>query len=68
MAIEVEHELHRRRRGRNIGVGLVLVGLVAIVFGLTVVKVLNLGNARAFEGYDHVVRPALDAAAGEAAE
>lgn len=64
MAIEVEHELHRRRRGRNLGVGLVLVALVAIVFGLTVVKVLNLGNARAFEGYDHVVRPGMELPAG----
>ncbi len=35
------HELHKRRLGRNIGVGLVLAGLIAIVFGLTVVKVTN---------------------------
>lgn len=33
------HELHKRRMGRNVGVGLVLVGFIAIVFGLTVVKV-----------------------------
>ena len=39
MTIKVEHELHKRRKGRNWGLGLVLVGLVAIVFGLTVVKV-----------------------------
>jgi hypothetical protein len=31
--------LHERRRGRNIGLGLVLAALIAIVFGLTVVKV-----------------------------
>jgi hypothetical protein len=43
MPIQVEHELHTRRRGRNLGVGLVLVAFVAIVFGLTVVKVTNLG-------------------------
>jgi hypothetical protein len=30
------------------------VGLVAIVFGLTVVKVLSLGDVRAVEAYDHV--------------
>jgi hypothetical protein len=30
-----EHELHQRRKGRNLG----LVAFVAIVFGLTVVKV-----------------------------
>ena len=39
MAIAKEHELHKRRFSRNAGVGLALVGFVAIVFGLTVVKV-----------------------------
>lgn len=33
------HELHKRRMGRNVGLGLVLAAFVAIVFGLTVVKV-----------------------------
>ena len=28
MAIKVEHELHNRRWGRNLGLGLILVGLV----------------------------------------
>jgi len=36
-----DHELHKRRFSRNIGVGLVLVALIAIVFGLTVVKVTS---------------------------
>jgi len=39
MSLSKQHELHERRFGRNVGVGLVLVGLIAIVFGLTVVKV-----------------------------
>lgn len=39
MALSKQHEIHTRRSGRNLGVGLVLVGLIAIVFGLTVVKV-----------------------------
>lgn len=39
MAIHVEHELHARRRGRNHGLGLVLLAFVALIFGLTVVKV-----------------------------
>lgn len=56
MAIKVEHELHKRRSGRNIGLGLVLVGFVAIVFGLTVVKV---GNGGMVEGFDHAVRPSI---------
>lgn len=63
MVIRVEHELHARRRGRNIGVGLILVTLVTIMFGLTVVKVLNLDDIRQMEGFDHTARPAL--AAGE---
>ena len=34
-----EHELHKRRKGRNIGVGMVLAAFITIIFGLTVVKV-----------------------------
>lgn len=41
MSFQPEHELHRRRFSRNLGVGLTLVGFVAIVFALTVVKVTN---------------------------
>lgn len=59
MAIKVEHELHERRRGRNTGVGLLLIGFIAIIFGLTVVKVLQLGEAAQFEKFDHVARPQL---------
>ena len=58
MAIRVEHELHFRRKGRNYGVGLLLAGVIAIVFGLTVVKALNLGDIRQMESFDHVSRPA----------
>lgn len=57
--MHVEHELHRRRLGRNLGVGLILFVLVGILFGLTVVKVLQLGNAGAFESFDHVARPQI---------
>ena len=39
MSFREEHELHRRRFGRNLGVGLLLAGLIAVIFGLTVVKV-----------------------------
>jgi hypothetical protein len=56
MALRVEHELHTRRFGRNLALGLILVGMVAIVFGLTVVKVQNTGFV---EGYDHAVRPSI---------
>jgi hypothetical protein len=56
MAIRVEHEIHRRRFGRNLGVGLLLAGFVAVVFALTVVKVTR-GDP--MQAYDHVIRPEL---------
>ncbi|WP_458789898.1 hypothetical protein [Yoonia sp. MH D7] len=59
MAIRVEHEIHNRRKGRNFGVLGLLIALVALVFSLTVVKVLELGDARQFETFDHVARPAI---------
>jgi len=68
MAIKVEHEIHERRRGRNTGVGLLLLGLIGIVFGLTVVKVLGLSDIRQLERFDHVARPQLEPGALEAAE
>jgi len=60
MAITKDHEIHTRRFGRNLGVGLCLIGLIAIVFGLTVVKVKS---GAPMEAFDHVARPALEAAA-----
>ncbi|WP_212524526.1 hypothetical protein [Actibacterium sp. MT2.3-13A] len=39
MAFQEEHELHKRRFGRNLGLGIVLALFVALVFGLTIVKV-----------------------------
>ena len=39
MSLNKQHELHERRAGRNLGVGLVLAAFIAIIFGLTVVKV-----------------------------
>lgn len=39
MSIFRPHEMHRRRFSRNLGLGLVLAGFVALVFGLTVAKV-----------------------------
>ena len=62
MVLKVEHELHGRRRGRNLGLLGVLIGFIAIVFGLTVVKVQGLDDIRQFESFDHVARPALETA------
>jgi hypothetical protein len=46
MAIHPEHELHARRRGRNLGLGLVLGAFAALIFGLTVVKISHLQEGR----------------------
>ncbi|MCT8161352.1 hypothetical protein [Pseudoruegeria sp. SHC-113] len=56
MAISKDHELHTRRFSRNLGVGLCLIGFVAIVFGLTVVKVTR-GDP--MQGFDHAPRPEM---------
>lgn len=58
MALRTEHELHGRRRSRNIGLLVVLLSFVALIFGLSVVKVQN-GNSAALQGFDHQVRPQL---------
>jgi hypothetical protein len=50
MAFRPEHELHRRRFSRNLGVGLTLAAFVALVFALTVVKVKR-GDP--MQGFDH---------------
>lgn len=45
MSFRVTHELHHRRRSRNLGVGLVLVAFIVIIFGLTIAKVTTGGLA-----------------------
>lgn len=57
MAITREHDLHRRRSGRNIGLALVLLAFIALVFGLTIAKVSG-GNT--LQAFDHSYRPVLD--------
>lgn len=56
MTFKPEHELHKRRFSRNLGLGLTLAAFIAIVFGLTIVKVSNGTMAPAF---DHTMRPQL---------
>jgi hypothetical protein len=56
MALQAEHEIHRRRRSRNMGLGLVLIAFVALIFALTVVKVQEGGLV---EGFDHQPRVSL---------
>lgn len=49
MGLQAEHELHRRRSGRNIGLGVVLVLFVALVFTLSVVKIKEGDLMQAFD-------------------
>ncbi len=39
MSLLKTHELHQRRRSRNMGVGFALAAFIIIIFGLTIVKV-----------------------------
>ncbi len=39
MGFGQNHEIHKRRFGRNLGVGLLLAVLAMLTFGLTIVKV-----------------------------
>ncbi|WP_434619788.1 hypothetical protein [Tabrizicola sp. M-4] len=56
MAFPPEHELHKRRLGRNVGVGVTLALFIVLVFALTVVKVTR-GDP--MQGFDHTVRPEM---------
>ena len=50
MPFPSQHEIYKRRFGRNLGLGLVLAAFVALVFGLTVVKVTNGEPMQGFQG------------------
>ena len=50
MSFRPDHEIYKRRFGRNLGVGLLLALFVGIVFGITVVKVLAIGEKHGFNG------------------
>ena len=56
MTFRPDHDLHRRRLSRNVGVGLTLAAFVVLVLALTVVKVQR-GDP--MQGYDHTVRPEM---------
>ncbi len=56
MEIRQDHELHQRRKKSNVLLGLVLGGFVALVFAITVVKMMG---GQQMEAFDHSVRPQL---------
>lgn len=45
MGLQVEHEIHRRRFGRNLGVAVLLVAFIVVMLALTLVKVTRGGPA-----------------------
>lgn len=54
MTFRPQHELHKRRFSRNLGLAVTLLAFVALVFALTVVKVTR---GEPLQGFDHVIRP-----------
>lgn len=60
MALRAEHELHRRRRGRNTGLGLVLLAFVVLVFGLSIAKIRQGGMMQAFDHRPRVSMQPVD--------
>ncbi|GAB1378842.1 hypothetical protein [Pararhodobacter sp.] len=57
MGLTHEHDLHRRRWSRNLGVLLTLLAFVALVFGLTIAKI---GGGDQMQGFDHTYRVGID--------
>ena len=55
-SIPRDSAVHVRRRGRNFAVLGVLLGFIAVVFLISVVKIRTGGFS---EGFDHVARPQL---------
>ena len=50
MSFRDDHEMHKRKFSRNLGLGIVLAGFVAIIFALTVVKVSEGNISEAIAG------------------
>lgn len=50
MSFRPGHEIHKRRFGHNLGIGLVLATMVALIFGMTVVKITEGTVAAAIAG------------------
>lgn len=57
MGIKAEHPLHGRRKRSNLWLGAVLGGFVALVFAITIAKMMN---GQSMEGFDHTVRYSID--------
>jgi hypothetical protein len=64
MSFRPDHELHRRRLGRNLGIGGALLAFVILVFGMTIEKVHMGTPASAMLGEDTVSQPSTGAGTG----
>ena len=54
MSFHQNHEIHRRRFGRNVGIGFTLAILVVLIFGMTVVKLTEGDIASALAGIENI--------------
>lgn len=59
MALTREHDLHRRRWGRNLGLALTLGAFIVLVFWLTIAKV---SQGSRLQGWDHTYQVEADPA------
>ena len=59
MEIRPDHEIHKRRMRSNIQLGLVLGGFVALIFAITVSKMMGGASMVDMEASDHILRPQL---------
>jgi len=57
MSFKPDHEIHRRRFSRNLGVGLALGAFVVLTFFLTVEKVTHGDPMSAVQGKPYVAQP-----------
>ena len=57
MSFKPDHEIHRRRFSRNLGVGLALGAFVVLTFFLTVEKVTHGDPMHALQGKPYVAVP-----------
>ena len=61
MSFRPDHDLHKRRLGRNLGLGGALLAFVLLVFGMTIEKVRNGAPATAFVGESTEIQPSTGA-------
>ncbi len=51
-----KHEIYKRRNKNNVWLGIIMGGLVIVIFSVTVVK---LSNGNKMQAFDHSLRPEM---------